>query len=96
MSDYPDAMLMVERGIDEASVIPLDGNVCVIGKSSSADGFADNPYVSRQHAQISVNVNRFKLRDLGSKSGTFLNGIRIEPDQATALPGGDLIELARG
>ncbi len=50
MSDYPDAMLMVERGIDEASVIPLDGNVCVIGKSSSADVFADNPYVSRQHA----------------------------------------------
>ena len=73
----PGAMLIVEKGIDDASVIPLDRTVHVIGKSPAADIFADNPYVSRTHAQISVNGDYFEIRDLGSKNGTYLNGVKI-------------------
>ena len=96
MTSHPGAMLMVERGIDDASVIPLDQSVCMIGKSTSADIFADNPYVSRRHAQIVLQGGHFEFSDLGSKNGTFLNGARLSHDETSRLSSGDRIELAQG
>mgnify|MGYP000660428261 CR=1 FL=1 len=96
MLTQPGAMLIVEKGIDDASVIPLDRAAHVIGKSPSADIFADNPYVSRNHAQISVNGEYFEIRDLGSKNGTYLNGVRLTESDRSRLKNDDKIELARG
>ena len=95
MSDQPEAILIVERGIRDASVIPLDQNICILGKSPSAYIFIDNPYVSRRHAQILRQGERFEIRDLGSKNGTFVNGVRLG-GESHRLQGGDQIELARG
>ena len=96
MLTQPGAMLIVEKGIDDASVIPLDRAAHVIGKSPDADIFADNPYVSRSHAQISVNGEYFEIRDLGSKNGTYLNGVRLTDSDRSRLKNDDKIELARG
>ena len=96
MVSHPGAMLIVEKGIDDASVIPLDRAAHVIGKSAAADIFADNPYVSRSHAQISVNGDYFEIRDLGSKNGTYLNGVRLTESDRSRLKNDDKIELARG
>ena len=38
----------------------------------------DHPSVSRRHAILEAHATGFKLRDQGSKNGTFLNGVRIE------------------
>jgi len=95
MSDQPEAILIVARGIRDASVIPLDQNICILGKSPSAYIFIDNPYVSRRHAQILRQGERFEIRDLGSKNGTFVNGVRLG-GESHRLRGGDEIELARG
>ena len=46
------ALLIVEKGVEEASVIPLDQKSHLIGNLSGADISLSNPYVSRQHAQI--------------------------------------------
>ncbi len=96
MMTHPGAMLIVEKGIDDASVIPLDRAAHVIGKSPDADIFADNPYVSRSHAQISVNGDYFEIRDLGSKNGTYLNGVRLTESDRSRLKNDDRIELAKG
>jgi serine protease Do len=53
--------------------------------------------VSRRHAIIKVTPGdppNFKLSDLGSSNGTFLNGERIAAE--TELLPGDTIELGRG
>jgi hypothetical protein len=53
--------------------------------------------VSRRHAIIRQTEaeNRLDLVDLGSSNGTFLNGIRVAPDQPRRLRDGDEIRLGQ-
>ena len=48
-----------------------------IGKESFNTLFYDNPYMSKQHAELSYREGEFFLRDLGSTNGTYVNGRRI-------------------
>ena len=95
MPDQPDAMLVVERGIPEVSVIPLDQSRLVLGKTPDADIIIDNPYVSRRHARITLDIKQCEIQDLGSKNGTFVNGVRLKGD-TQRLHSGDRVELGRG
>ena len=94
MIDSPEAMLVVERGVDDFSVISLDQPTCVLGKSSSSQVVLNNPYVSRRHALISLRSGHFEIGDLGSKNGTWLNGKRLSHGRCR-LKFGDRIELGR-
>ncbi|MCL0101973.1 winged helix-turn-helix domain-containing protein [Dehalococcoidia bacterium] len=91
----PGAMLVVEQGIGEMSVIPLDQPILMLGKAGSADVVLDNPYVSRQHAEIRREREGYLIRDLASKNGTFINGNRLNTD-GHWLRTSDRIELAPG
>ena len=93
MLNQPPAMLVIEKGIDGLSVIPLDQQSCVLGKPPGADIAIDNPYVSRRHAEIVLQGSRFQIRDLGSKNGTFVNGQRLE-GEGQWLQSGDRVGLA--
>lgn len=95
MPDLPDAILIVEHGIDELGVFPLEQSDCILGKSTSAHFVLDNPYVSRRHAVISQRYGRFEIEDLGSKNGTLVNGERLTTG-GRRLQSGDRIELGRG
>ena len=95
MQDQLDALLVVEQGIRDVSVIPLDQPTLLLGKSPSADVIVDNPYVSRQHAEIRREEGGYRIRDLASRNGTFINGSRLEAD-GLRLKSGDRIELAPG
>ncbi len=48
-----------------------------IGRAN-ADILLDQPLVSREHAELLWRGDRHVLRDLGSETGTFVNGERIE------------------
>jgi pSer/pThr/pTyr-binding forkhead associated (FHA) protein len=89
------SMLLVERGVPGVRVIPLDQQVFMLGASPSADVFLDNSYVSLMHAQIVRETDRFIIRDLDSRNGTYVNGTRLGKEGHT-LQSGDLIELAEG
>ena len=52
--------------------------------------------MSRSHAQISRNGDYYEIRDLGSKNGTYLNGLRLTESDRSRLKNNDRIELARG
>ena len=95
MPNEPNNMLVVESGIPGVRVIPLDHQVCILGANPTADVFVDSPYVSRMHAQIVQEGKSFRIRDLDSKNGTFVNGIRLQ-GEGHVLRGGDRIELAEG
>lgn len=94
MPEQAPALLIVEKGGGEASVIPLDGATLVIGKQPSADVNLENPYVSRRHAQILSAQGRYQIGDLGSKNGTYVNGARVTSEPRW-LGNGDRIELGR-
>ena len=94
MSDNPEGILMVEKGVRDVGAIPLSRSVCLLGSSPQADVVLDNPYVSRQHARIVQEGIGFQIHDMGSKNGTFVNGARIKED-GVRLRAGDKIEFSR-
>ncbi len=71
--------------------IPQD-RAALIGRNASADLFVNDPRVSRRHCEVRVDGDRLLLVDLGSASGTAVNGRRV--DGSTVLRVGDRISIA--
>jgi predicted component of type VI protein secretion system len=62
-----------------------------IGRWEDNDIMVDDRWVSRYHAQIHHEGDRYIIKDLGSKNGTFVNGQRIAEPQV--LVDGDQIQV---
>ena len=89
-------VLIVERGVDKPSVIRLERQDYVFGKSRSANVVLNNPYVSRRHARVSMRDQRYEIEDLGSKNGTLVNGRPLRAGSRYRLNPGDRIEFGAG
>jgi transcriptional regulator with GAF, ATPase, and Fis domain len=78
------------RGEPERSVLPGDG--LVLGRDTPlfSAGLKDAT-ISRRHAEIRAHHGRFRLCDLGSRNGSFVNGQRITGDHA--LDPGDVVRI---
>ena len=87
----PDVQLRVTDA-QGRRLIPLDKPFFTIGRRSSADLQLSNNDVSREHAEIARDGERFILRDRQSRYGTFVNG---EAVTERALAHGDRIRLGR-
>jgi ABC-2 type transport system ATP-binding protein len=86
------AALRVITGPAAGSEISLEVEELVIGRSEAGAGsLSQDPELSRRHARISRDEDRFVLEDLDSRNGTFLNGWRIPAPQV--LTPGDRIEV---
>jgi pSer/pThr/pTyr-binding forkhead associated (FHA) protein len=68
----------------------LPDSIMVIGRRHDCDLCIPLKTVSRRHCQVNQNKEAIKIRDLGSRIGTFLNGKRIEEE---ALKAGDYIKI---
>ena len=64
-----------------------------IGRSDFNDLVLPRDEVSREHCVVLEKDGAFFLRDLGSRSGTVLNGSRLPQGQDEALPDGARFEL---
>jgi pSer/pThr/pTyr-binding forkhead associated (FHA) protein len=63
----------------------------VLGRESGDVVFPDDPFMSRRHAALRVSegpATTFRLTDLGSSNGTFVNGARVT--EATLRPGDEV------
>ena len=70
--------LVVVRGPDRGKAFTLpEREPQLVGRSSEALDLAD-PSISRRHAELTPVDGAWALRDLGSRHGTFVNGVRIE------------------
>ena len=88
------AALLVTKGEDSGKSFRLvDGETQVLGRSSRTDIIIQDVGISRQHCTVRLSGGELTVRDLNSKNGTVVNGLRIRGE--TPLRNGDLIELGR-
>ena len=64
----------------------------LIGRSPECHVFLDDVTVSRRHAEIVHEDDRYVIRDLGSLNGTFVNRHRIE---SVALSADDEVQIGK-
>ena len=72
------AHLIVVKGSHTEQEILLQDGVTVVGRDPDSSIFLNDVTVSRRHAQIQLDKNRYTLRDSGSLNGTYLNGERVD------------------
>jgi hypothetical protein len=91
MEDF--AILIIrDKATNESWERSMSGDSLVIGRGASCDVSLKDRQVSRRHAMIYRQGNRYFLRDLGSRNGTFVNdNLVVAPRQ---LQDGDGIRIA--
>lgn len=65
----------------------------IIGRSVDANCCLPDLSVSRKHAEISRRAGRWFVKDLDSKSGTYLNMLKLTPNLAVPMVSGDTLRI---
>lgn len=69
----------------------LPSTVTIVGRRRESDLCIPLMVVSRKHCEFNCDENLLKVRDLGSRNGTYVNGERIETE--TILSPGDKVRI---
>lgn len=73
------------------TLFPVRGTELTLGRSSYASIVVNNPLASREHAVVRVSGGKLEVVDLGSRNGTFVNGVRVAAPQRLEV--GDRITI---
>lgn len=84
--------LRIESGPDVGRTFSLEKPSLTIGRYPLADIVIDEPDIAYRHAVLTRSEDTYQIADLGSDSGTFVNGMRIELNPVRLQPG-DMIML---
>lgn len=84
------ARLIMMDGPGKTRQIDLQPQETRIGRAPGCDVVLDFEQVSRVHASITIGPTFVGLKDLGSRNGTFVNGVKIE---SQVLANGDSIKI---
>lgn len=76
-------ILLKKDGSTQSFTLP--SAVSVLGRRQECDLCIPLSVVSRRHCELNMDQGQLKIRDLGSKNGTIVNGQRIE--EARLNPG---------
>ena len=79
---------------DQIIEIPQHDQV-VLGRSDQVDVVVTHDSVSRRHACIRGSADRPGIKDLGSRHGTLVNGIRLDGEETIDLHQGDVVRIGR-
>jgi len=84
--------IVVISGPFTGQLIPLSRGEFVIGRDSDCQFILDNDLASRHHCSLIADGRSLRIRDMGSKNGTFVNGLRLS-DNEVGLSRGDLVSV---
>ncbi len=84
--------LRVLEGSAEGKRYAGTGERTVVGTDPTADFRLDDPTVSRRHCELVFVDGTVRIRDLGSRNGTFVNGVSIE---GAHLATGSVVRIGR-
>lgn len=89
-------LCLVGQDVPEPVKFVVDKDVFLIGKKlGSVDGVITfNKTISRVHCKINRTPTGYTVTDLESVNGTYINGHRLESNQAVPLSDGDVLRLA--
>lgn len=80
------------QGFDQGERLEISSKIVRIGRDSNNDLQVHDSEVSRFHAELQPEGDGFKVVDLGSSNGTFLNGEKIT---SATLSSGDRVQLGK-
>lgn len=83
--------LIVSSGKSAGRTISVKRNKLLIGRADECDVRPLSDEVSRRHCAVHVGPAEVWVEDLGSRNGTFVNGVRIA--EKTRVSDGDMIRV---
>ena len=87
------ALLVVKRGPNAGSRFLLDQPTTSAGRHPDSDIFLDDVTVSRRHVEVERADDGYRIRDVGSLNGTYVNQQLVEDERA--LANGDEVQVGR-
>lgn len=84
--------LVISHGRDIGRRFTLSKERMTLGRSPEADIVLQDDGVSRQHCCIESMDGQYRIRDLGSRNGTFINA---SPIQESILPPGGHVQIGQ-
>jgi pSer/pThr/pTyr-binding forkhead associated (FHA) protein len=87
------ASLRITGGPLSGQTFEMAGERLVVGRGPECDIIVPSPMVGRRTCMLLLDESTLRIRDLGSRSGTFVNGRPIRTDEII-LREGDLITAA--
>ena len=94
MHGSQNARLVCLSGPDAGTEYDLSKEQLLIGRSANASVVVNDGFASRQHAELHYIDNAYRLHDLESKNGVFVNGSRLSAGATAWLEDGDEIQFA--
>lgn len=79
----------------QAPSLTFDGSRIVIGRGSGSDVRLPDPSVSTRHATIRATGNDYAIVDEGSTNGTWVGGVKLQPQSPRLVKTGDLVRVGR-
>ena len=86
------ALLIVQRGPGAGSRYLLDTDVVSAGRHPESDIFLDDITVSRRHVEFHRTEGSYRVHDVGSLNGTYVNRDRIDD---ALLQNGDEVRIGK-
>ncbi|MET3963792.1 pSer/pThr/pTyr-binding forkhead associated (FHA) protein [Marmoricola sp. OAE513] len=86
------ALLIVQRGPGAGSRYLLDTDLVSAGRHPESDIFLDDITVSRRHVELRREGGTFRVSDVGSLNGTYVNRDRIDD---ALLQNGDEVRIGK-
>ncbi|MHC4916179.1 MAG: FHA domain-containing protein, partial [Planctomycetota bacterium] len=87
--------IFVESGIEEGAAygFPPGDVVFIVGRAPNSGIVITDPLVSRQHCRIERINGRYRVVDLGSHNGTYLNDERMPKNSDREISFGDVVRI---
>jgi pSer/pThr/pTyr-binding forkhead associated (FHA) protein len=86
------ALLVVQRGPSAGSRFLLDTDLVGAGRHPESEIFLDDVTVSRRHAEFRRGTDGYRVADVGSLNGTYVNRDRIDEVE---LQNGDEVQIGK-
>jgi len=84
--------LVIIKGPNVGDIFLIDKSIFTIGRSPESDIFLDDITVSRKHAVLEKINKDFRIKDLGSLNGCYINDKIVEN---SILKDGDRIQIGK-
>jgi pSer/pThr/pTyr-binding forkhead associated (FHA) protein len=86
------ALLIVRRGPSSGARFLLDADLTTAGRHPDSGIFLDDVTVSRRHVQFIRDGGAYRVHDVGSLNGTYVNRSRIDD---AVLANGDEVQIGK-